>query len=181
MSNRSSFDRYLNMDSSSIDLIQAAPVVLRSQHVPYYISIGLVLVSIWLYQSIQASKINKVKVPYYKASILKWYFDAESLVRDSYYKVRMPDCSPLYYSSSDSIVQFYDQVYQIKATEGIQVLIPAKFLAELKGLPEEVLSATEAVSEVRPPFQNYPHRLLLALEKADKKLGIDEQIYQILP
>lgn len=90
MSNRSSFDRYLNMDSSSIDFIQAAPVVLRGQNLPYYATIGLLLVSIWLYQSIQASKINKVKVPFYKASILKWYFDAESLVRDSYYKVCTP-------------------------------------------------------------------------------------------
>lgn len=92
MSNHSSLDRYLNMDSSSIDFIQAAPVVLRSQHIPYYVSIGLILVSIWLYQSTQASKVNKVKVPFYKASILKWYFDAESLVRDSYYKVRIPYC-----------------------------------------------------------------------------------------
>lgn len=89
MSNRSTYDRYLTMDSSSIDFIQAAPVVLWSQHIPYYITIGLVLVSFWLYQSIQASKVTKVKVPFYKASILKWYFDAESLVRDSYWKVRM--------------------------------------------------------------------------------------------
>lgn len=31
------------------------------------------------------------------------------------------------------------------------MLIPAKFIGELKALPEEVLSATEAVSEVRTP------------------------------
>lgn len=155
MSNRSSFDRYLSMDASSVNLIQTAPVVLRSQHFPYYATIGLVLVSIWLYQSIQASNITKVKVPYYKASILKWYFDAESLVRDSYSKVRMRSSTRqvavLVFLTRAS--QFHDQVYQIKATEGIQVLIPAKFLGELKGLPEDVLSATEAVSEVRssPP------------------------------
>lgn len=86
------------MDSSSIDFIQTAPVVLRSQHLPFYVTLGLVFVSIWLYQSIQASKIDKVKVPFYKASILKWYFDAESLVRDSYYKVRMQ------YSSREFVV-----------------------------------------------------------------------------
>ncbi len=40
-------------------------------------------------------------------------------------------------------------MYQIKATEGPQVLVPAKFIGELKGLPEDILSATEAVSEVR--------------------------------
>lgn len=28
------------------------------------------------------------------------------------------------------------------------MLIPAKFIGELKGLPEEILSATEAVNEV---------------------------------
>ena len=45
-------------------------------------------------------------------------------------------------------VQFRDRVYQIKATEGVQVLVPSKFLSELKGLPEDVLSSQEAVSEV---------------------------------
>ena len=39
-------------------------------------------------------------------------------------------------------------MYQINATEGIQVLIPANLIGELKGLPEDVLSAAEAVSEV---------------------------------
>lgn len=149
--NRSSFDRFVNMDSSSVNFIHAAPVVLRNQHLPYYLTIGIVLLSAWIYQSIQANKTRKVKVPFYKASILKWYFDAESLVRDSYYKVRMQysnhSCTDVFWANKT--VQFYDQVYQIKATEGIQVLIPAKFLGELKGLPEEVLSATEAVSEVR--------------------------------
>lgn len=45
--------------------------------------------------------------------------------------------------------QFRDTLYQIKATEGIQVLVPPKYIAELKSLPEDVLSATEAVSDVR--------------------------------
>ncbi|KAL1876879.1 hypothetical protein VTK73DRAFT_9032 [Phialemonium thermophilum] len=59
---------------------------------------------------------------------LRWMFDAESLVRDSYNK-------------------YYDKVYKIRATEGVQVLIPPRLLGELKGLPEDVLSATEAVRE----------------------------------
>lgn len=38
-------------------------------------------------------------------------------------------------------------MYQIKATEGVQVLVPARLIGELKGLPENVLSAREAVRE----------------------------------
>lgn len=45
-------------------------------------------------------------------------------------------------------MQFRGTVYQIKATEGVQVLIPANLIGELKGLPEDVLSSAEAVSEV---------------------------------
>ncbi|KAF3770642.1 cytochrome P450 [Cryphonectria parasitica EP155] len=115
--NTSSFGRYLSMDSSSIDLVQAAPVVVRAQHLNYYVTIALVFLGVWV-----------KNVPFYKASILKWYFDAETLIRDSYLK-------------------FHDQVYQIKATEGLQVLIPTNFINELRALPEDVLSAREALSE----------------------------------
>jgi hypothetical protein len=44
-------------------------------------------------------------------------------------------------------MQFRNKAYQIKATEGLQVLIPANLIGELKGLPEDVLSASEAVAE----------------------------------
>lgn len=151
--NSSSLGRYLKMDSASIDFVQAAPVVVRSQHLSYYVTIGVVLLAAWFFQSKQSSKTTKVKAPFYKASIVKWYFDAESLVRDSYLKVRglrhLLYWHVWIYDLHD--LQFYDQVYQIKATEGLQVLIPAKFIPELKGLPEEVLSATEALSEVSSP------------------------------
>jgi hypothetical protein len=40
-------------------------------------------------------------------------------------------------------------VYQIKATEGVQVLIPPNLVGELKGLPEDVLSQSAATREVR--------------------------------
>ncbi|RYP92012.1 hypothetical protein DL770_001867 [Monosporascus sp. CRB-9-2] len=46
-----------------------------------------------------------------------------------------------------SIYIFKDKVYQIEATEGPRIIIPVKFIAELKGLPEETLSAYEAVNE----------------------------------
>ncbi len=54
-----------------------------------------------------------------------------------------------------TVDQFYDKVYQIKATEGVQILIPPKFLGELRGLPEDTLSATEAVSEVSVASGNW--------------------------
>ena len=44
--------------------------------------------------------------------------------------------------------QFHDKVYQIKATEGVQVLIPPKLVGEIKGFPEDILSASAAVDEV---------------------------------
>lgn len=73
---------------SSVDFISSTPVVIRSQHLSYYVAIGAILLVAWLFQSSQTSKTRAVKAPFYKASILKWYFDAETLVRDSYTKVR---------------------------------------------------------------------------------------------
>lgn len=89
IANTTSFGRYIQMDSASaIDFVEAAPVVVRSQHLSYYVTLGLVLLGVWLFQSVQANKSTRVKnVPFYKASIIKWYFDAETLVRDSYLKV----------------------------------------------------------------------------------------------
>lgn len=89
IANTTSFGRYIQMDSASaIDFVEAAPVVVRSQHLSYYVTLGLVLLGVWLFQSVQANKSTRVKnVPLYKASIIKWYFDAETLVRDSYLKV----------------------------------------------------------------------------------------------
>ncbi|KAK7751248.1 hypothetical protein SLS62_006793 [Diatrype stigma] len=55
-------------------------------------------------------------------------FEADTLIRDSYSK-------------------FKDNVYQIRATEGPRILIPVRFLPELKCLPEDTLSAQEAVHE----------------------------------
>lgn len=78
------------MDSARIDITQAAPVVVRAQHLSYYMTIGVILLAVWYFQSAQAAKAKQVKnVPLYNASILRWYFDAETLVRDSYQKVRM--------------------------------------------------------------------------------------------
>lgn len=79
--------RYIGMDATSFDFVKAAPVVVRGQHLSYYATIGLVVLAAWIYQSLQASRAGKVKVPFYKVSKIKWYFSAETLVRDSYLKV----------------------------------------------------------------------------------------------
>lgn len=88
MSNTSSsLGQYFKMESSA-DFISSTPVVIRTQHLSYYVAIGAILLVAWLFQSSQTSKTKGVRAPFYKASILKWYFDAETLVRDSYTKVR---------------------------------------------------------------------------------------------
>ncbi|KAI0471965.1 ent-kaurene oxidase [Xylariaceae sp. FL0804] len=92
----------------------------------YYVALGLVLLCIWLFQPAKSKCC--VSAPFYKASRLKWMFGADTLIKDSYNKFR--DC-----------------VYQVKSTEGIRTIIPANLIGELKGLPEETLSAQIAVSE----------------------------------
>ncbi|KAI2470821.1 ent-kaurene oxidase [Annulohypoxylon bovei var. microspora] len=100
--------------------------VLGGSHLSYYVAISAVLFCIWLFQP------NKqkcgVSAPFYKASRLKWMFSADTLVKDSYSKFR-------------------DAVYQIKTTEGVRTIIPASMVGELKGLPEDTLSARTAVQE----------------------------------
>ncbi|KAF4493493.1 cytochrome P450 monooxygenase (lovA) [Fusarium agapanthi] len=92
----------------------------------YYITITIFLVAVWFF--FPKKQTSHLEIPFYKASKTKWIFDAETLIKDSYTKFR-------------------DRVYQIKATEGVQVIVPARLVGELKGLPENILSATEAVSD----------------------------------
>ncbi|KAM5356401.1 hypothetical protein ACJ41O_003047 [Fusarium nematophilum] len=106
--------------------VQLPQVVTGGKRASYYITITILLLTVWLLRS--RNQGSKLEVPFYKASKTKWIFDAETLIKDSYTKFR-------------------DRVYQIKATEGVQVLVPPHLVGELKGLPEDVLSATEAVSD----------------------------------
>ncbi|KAL9572698.1 hypothetical protein ACKAV7_003168 [Fusarium commune] len=92
----------------------------------YYITITIFLIAVWFF--LPKKQTSHLEIPFYKASKTKWIFDAETLIKDSYTKFR-------------------DRVYQIKATEGVQVIVPARLVGELKGLPEDILSATEAVSD----------------------------------
>ncbi|KAI1484423.1 cytochrome P450 [Biscogniauxia mediterranea] len=92
----------------------------------YYVAIVTVLFCVWLSQPTKQK--CRVAAPFYKASRIKWMFNADALIQDSYSKFR--DC-----------------VYQIKSTEGVRTLIPANLVGELKGLPEDTLSAKKAISE----------------------------------
>src|SRR5687768_13039674 len=84
----------------------------------YYFTVAAILFVAFL---LRTNNRGKIDAPFYKASLTKWLFDAENLIKDSYAK-------------------FQDNVYQIKATEGIQTLIPVKLIGEIKGLPDNVLS-----------------------------------------
>ncbi|KAI4863164.1 ent-kaurene oxidase [Hypoxylon rubiginosum] len=100
--------------------------VLAGSRLSYYIAISVVLFCIWFFQP--SKKNCGVSAPFYKASRLKWMFSADTLVKDSYSKFR-------------------DRVYQIKTTEGVRTIIPTSLVGELKGLPEDTLSARTAVQE----------------------------------
>ncbi|KAI5867197.1 ent-kaurene oxidase [Durotheca rogersii] len=99
---------------------------LGASRLNYYLAIATVLFCLWLFQS--GKQKCGVAAPFYKASRLKWMFSADKLIMDSYSKFR-------------------DTVYQIKTTEGIRTIIPASLIGELKGLPEDTLSARIAVRE----------------------------------
>ncbi|KPM43563.1 hypothetical protein AK830_g2998 [Neonectria ditissima] len=138
------------MDNSSTLFPSAINVDVQLPHVAsggkrasYYAAVALVLFVAWLMRS--RTHIAKIEVPLYSASKSKWIFEAETLIKDSYAKASLLRTSLL--RNSLTVVQFRDRVYQIKGTEGVQVLVPAKLLGELKGLPEDVLSATEAVAD----------------------------------
>jgi hypothetical protein len=63
----------------------------RSSHLSYWIAISCLLLSAYLFRPTRRKGMD---VPFYKASKLKWMFDAESLVRDSYSKVDSLDLLP---------------------------------------------------------------------------------------
>ncbi|KAI1659919.1 ent-kaurene oxidase [Daldinia decipiens] len=100
--------------------------VLDGSRLSYYVAISAVLFCIWLFQS--GKQKCSVSAPFYQASRLKWMFNADTLIKDSYSKFR-------------------DTVYQVKSTEGMRTIIPSSLVGELKGLPEDTLSARTAVKE----------------------------------
>lgn len=63
-------------------------LVLGWGHASYYIAVGIALLLAYL---LQPRKQTCISVPFYKASRIKWMFDAEGSVKDSYGKVGTHD------------------------------------------------------------------------------------------
>lgn len=64
------------------------PLVLGWGHASYYIAVGIALLLAYL---LQPRKQGCTSVPFYKASMMKWMFDSESMIKDSYGKVGTHD------------------------------------------------------------------------------------------
>lgn len=71
--------------NTTVPVDVSRPLILGRSHSSYYIAVGIALLVAYL---LQPKKQGCTSVPFYKASRLKWMFDAEGLVRDSYGKVR---------------------------------------------------------------------------------------------
>ncbi|KAF2966816.1 hypothetical protein GQX73_g6755 [Xylaria multiplex] len=98
----------------------------------YYAALSTIAICVWLFQSPKRAP----HVLAYEVPRRKWMFNADTLVKDSYGKFR-------------------DSVYQIRSTEGVRTIIPPTLVGELKGLPEDTLSAKTAVSEAM--LSEYTH------------------------
>ena len=70
---------------SALDLTPSVPFVVRSTHLTYYVVAVCVLLFTFVLRT--SRRKDGVNAPFYKASKMKWMFDAESLIRDSYVKV----------------------------------------------------------------------------------------------
>jgi hypothetical protein len=66
--------------------IQLPHLVSGGKRASYYAVIALILLATWLFRSRKHS--TKIEVPFYNASKTKWIFDAETLIKDSYAKVK---------------------------------------------------------------------------------------------
>ncbi|KAI0967433.1 cytochrome P450 [Xylaria arbuscula] len=105
-----------------------------NNRVIYYAAISTIAFCVWLF--LFPKRGSHVAAPFYEVSRMKWMFNADALIKDSYCKFR-------------------DSVYQIRSTEGERTIIPPTLVAELKGLPEDTLSAMTAVSEAM--LSEYTH------------------------
>ncbi|KAI1130931.1 cytochrome P450 [Nemania abortiva] len=121
----------LNLTPTANDLSPQLPTNSRSI---YYAAIGIIALCAWIFHS--PKRKAQVSAPFYQVSRMKWMLNADALIKDSY-------------------CQFRDRVYQIRSTEGVRTIIPPTMVGELKGLPEETLSAKIAVSEAM--LSEYTH------------------------
>ncbi|RYC60736.1 hypothetical protein CHU98_g5470 [Xylaria longipes] len=93
----------------------------------YYATIGAIVLCAWIFFSPRRKPY--VSAPFYEVSRMRWMLNADTLIKDSYCK--------------------------IKSTEGVRTIIPPTLVSELKGLPEDTLSAKTAVSEAM--LSEYTH------------------------
>ncbi|KAI0420238.1 cytochrome P450 [Xylaria grammica] len=121
----------LNLTPVANDISHPIPT---SNRFIYYAAISAIAIGVWLFHL--PKRDPHVTVPFYAVSRIKWMFSADTLVRDSYRKFR-------------------DSAYQIRSTEGVRTIIPPTLVGELKGLPEDTLSAKTAVSEAM--LSEYTH------------------------
>ncbi|KAI1150916.1 cytochrome P450 [Nemania diffusa] len=121
----------LNLTTTANDII---PQLQANSRSIYYAAIGVIALCAWIFHS--PKRKNHVSAPFYQVSRMKWMLNADSLIKDSYCKFR-------------------DSVYQIRSTEGERTIIPPTLVGELKGLPEDTLSAKTAVSEAM--LSEYTH------------------------
>jgi hypothetical protein len=56
----------------------------------YYAAVGIMLLCAWLFHS--PKQASSVSAPFYDISRIKWMFDADNLVKNSYTKVSIPHC-----------------------------------------------------------------------------------------
>jgi hypothetical protein len=94
------FGRYsiFSRADSTIEIEPVLDAVARRGHLSSYIAIGCVLLVACLFRSNKQKKAQHVDVPFYNAAKTKWFFDAETLVRDSYNKVYLAKASiPTYH------------------------------------------------------------------------------------
>lgn len=73
--------------TTTMDLHLHLPsVVVGGKDLTYYLAFGLIIFLTWVWRNRSPKLV--VDAPFYEASKLKWMFDAESLILDSYSKVR---------------------------------------------------------------------------------------------
>jgi hypothetical protein len=75
------------MDSAATIDLHLPHVVAGGRHLTHYVALGTVLLMAWLLKWRKPQQ-QLVNVPFYKARMTKWIFDAETLILDSYSKVR---------------------------------------------------------------------------------------------
>ncbi|KAL2065352.1 hypothetical protein VTL71DRAFT_3022 [Oculimacula yallundae] len=110
---------------------------------------------------------NKTGVPFYKEGDSayfqlkkRWMFDSMNLIREAYHK-------------------FYDQPFKVWTTEGIQMSLPAKYIDEVKMLPDhtfpsslrEFMQASYTMAPSDPQNLDYVNAVLFS--DLNRNMGID--------